>query len=64
MVVDDIYTLFIGAQIRSHMTTPVGGRPLSNTRAENLNQWKHFNQDFSYGQDILGIGRYKPCFLK
>ncbi|XP_076116989.1 uncharacterized protein LOC143084815 isoform X2 [Mytilus galloprovincialis] len=55
----DVYTPLrpsrhTSAQIRSHMTTPVGGRPLSNTRAENLNQWKHFNQDFSYGQDILG----------
>ncbi|CAC5422787.1 unnamed protein product [Mytilus coruscus] len=55
----DVYTPLrpsrhTSAQIRSHMTTPVGGRPLSNTRAENLNQWKNFNQDFSYGQDILG----------
>jgi len=36
------------------MTTPVGVRPLSNTRAESLNQWKNFNKDYSYGQDILG----------
>ena len=42
------------AQFRSQMTTPVGVRPLSNTRAESLNQWKNFNKDYSYGQDILG----------
>jgi hypothetical protein len=44
----------VGAQFRSQMTTPVGVRPLSNTRAESLNQWKNFNKDYSYGQDILG----------
>jgi hypothetical protein len=40
--------IHLGAQFRSQMTTPVGVRPLSNTRAESLNQWKNFNKDYSY----------------